>query len=363
MLFFVPVGAPALPLMRDNVLALSSSYPRLEFFFAHYDGPVKQRLYEKEAWYREKVGKHACAYAGFKAEFIYKELVAGGRVRTDKWLSRFKYVWVADDNMDFTHTDVRAFVHRFGQSGAAVGQPLVERSFWSHLTWRHLSAQRDCAFRYVPLVEVMTPIFTVDALALAYTDIFRSGEGATQDMGMDEVWCAYLGSKLYGPPTVVQAKATAAANTTTGSGKIGGSAPTQEPPRRKSFGLDGRAACVVVDAAVAVKRSHSGHAYGVKQAQADRHRVHELFKPFVYPSTARELTRGACARRCGAAGKARARARRRRWRRRLGADNATESRRRRRRGLLADAPGVAAASAAPLSAHPKAGSGAHRCQW
>ena len=38
--------------------------------------------------------------------------------------------------------------------------------------------------------------------------------------------------------------------------------------------------------------------YGVKDAQADRRRVHARFAPFVYPASGREATRGACVRCC-----------------------------------------------------------------
>lgn len=41
--------------MKANVLALSSSYPPLEFFFAHYDGEVGRNAYKHEPWYQNKV--------------------------------------------------------------------------------------------------------------------------------------------------------------------------------------------------------------------------------------------------------------------------------------------------------------------
>lgn len=159
--------------------------------------------------------------------------------------------------------------------------------------------------RYVPLIEVMTPLYTVEALLLVYSHLFRHGEGATQDLGLDEVWCAWLGSKLYGgdgpasrhhgeQPAAVAA-APAAAGAGGGAGRAGGAGSGSGGAE----GPDGRAACVVVDAAVAVKLPHGGHAYGVKAALADRRRVHAMFAPFVFAAKDRELTRGVCVRRCG----------------------------------------------------------------
>ncbi len=63
-LFFVPVGVSHLDLMRINVAALTKSYPRLEFFFAHYDGASGRSRYQEEEWYRRSVGSHSCAYPG-----------------------------------------------------------------------------------------------------------------------------------------------------------------------------------------------------------------------------------------------------------------------------------------------------------
>lgn len=152
-LFFVPVGTSQLELMRTNMQALQLSYPALEFFFAHYDGVSGRRQYEAQEWYRRSVGNHSCAYSGSKPMFIYRELIAKAQLETDPWLQRFRYVWFADDNIDFSRTDVAALVRGFAQSGAELGQPAVQNSFWKHVTWPANHAP-PCAFRYVPFVEV-----------------------------------------------------------------------------------------------------------------------------------------------------------------------------------------------------------------
>jgi hypothetical protein len=101
-LFFVPVGISSLQLMEVNVGALSKSYPRIEYFFAHYDGAAGRKAYSAHEWYRSSVGNHSCAYSGMKPQFIYKELVQGDKIRKDSWLKRFRYFWFADDNIDFS---------------------------------------------------------------------------------------------------------------------------------------------------------------------------------------------------------------------------------------------------------------------
>lgn len=161
-LFFVPVGVKQLEFMRDNVAALKENYPPLEFFFAHYDGVNGRNVYEKEAWYREQIGSHSCAYEGTKPIFLYRELAAGLRLRTDPWLRRFRFIWVADDNIDFRGTDALVFIALFARSGAAIGQPAVKNSVWSHITWpNEHNMHAPCAFRYVPVVEVSFFFFYV----------------------------------------------------------------------------------------------------------------------------------------------------------------------------------------------------------
>ncbi len=73
-------------------------------------------------------------------------------MRKDPWLKSFDYFWFADDNMDLRLTDVNLFVTLFALSGALIGQPAVENSVWDSLTWPNPAW--DCAFRFVPVVEV-----------------------------------------------------------------------------------------------------------------------------------------------------------------------------------------------------------------
>lgn len=150
-LLFVPVGKQTLELMRDNVQALSNSYHALEFFFAHYDGPQGKAAYENEDWYRNKIRGHACEYHASKPTFIKDQIV--NKLHEDRWLKKFRYFWFADDNMDLKGTNVQSLVTYFARSGAAIGQPSVEHTWWTHLTWQ---PESGCAYRYVPLVEVIT---------------------------------------------------------------------------------------------------------------------------------------------------------------------------------------------------------------
>ncbi len=154
-LLFVAVGVAHLELMRDNVLALKQSYSLMEFFFCHYDGVEGWEAYASHEWYRRTVGNHSVSYAASKPQFVYTELVEGMRIRTNPWLKRFRYFWFADDNMNMTKTDALALVALFARSGAAIGQPAVERSIWKYITWpTETDPTTACAFRYVPLVEV-----------------------------------------------------------------------------------------------------------------------------------------------------------------------------------------------------------------
>jgi hypothetical protein len=100
-LFFVPVGAKRLDLMKGNVLALKKSYPQLFFYFCHYDGLEGQKVYAKEKWYNEHVANHWCAYKGLKAEFVFKELVARDQLTKEPWLKQFPLVWFAVSTHNF----------------------------------------------------------------------------------------------------------------------------------------------------------------------------------------------------------------------------------------------------------------------
>jgi hypothetical protein len=93
-LFFVPVGASNIEIMKGNVLALKKSYPPMSFFFAHYDGLEGQRAFASQDWYKKMVVKW-CAYEGYKAEFIFKELVFQDRLLLGPLLRQYPFVWFA----------------------------------------------------------------------------------------------------------------------------------------------------------------------------------------------------------------------------------------------------------------------------
>ncbi|CAE6966741.1 ITCH [Symbiodinium sp. CCMP2592] len=153
-------------------------------------------------WYNQSV-KYSVAYRAPKPTYVLNELVNQQTYR----LTGYRWFWVADDNIDFTHLDVSRYTSLAAESGASIVQPAVEfdsEGIPSHeIVLAYTGAVQlpnhgwsHSLYRYTDFVEVMSPMFSVEALRAAWKLYIP---GLRSDFGMDQVWCRYVASQLSSP--------------------------------------------------------------------------------------------------------------------------------------------------------------------
>jgi len=198
-LYFSPVGPSFRELTKKNVLHLVSS-GIVDVFLAHFrlDTADWQHL----DWYNQSV-KYSVAYKAPKPTYVLNELVNQQTYR----LTGYRWFWVADDNIDFTHLDVSRYTSLAAESGASIVQPAVEfdsEGIPSHeIVLAYTGAVQlanhgwsHSLYRYTDFVEVMSPMFSAEALRAAWKLYIP---GLRSDFGMDQVWCRYVASQLSSP--------------------------------------------------------------------------------------------------------------------------------------------------------------------
>mmetsp|Transcript_40577 Transcript_40577/g.75548 ORF Transcript_40577/g.75548 Transcript_40577/m.75548 type:complete len:412 (-) Transcript_40577:75-1310(-) len=198
-LYFSPVGPSFRDLTKKNVQHLYSS-GFVHVFLAHYRRDLEE--WRKEDWYNQAV-RFSVSYRASKPTYVLNELVNHQTFR----LSGYRWFWIADDNIDFTHLNVARYLGLATESGANIVQPAVE--FDSHGIPSHeivlaYSAPVELAnhslsrslYRYTDFVEVMSPMFSPAALEAAWKLYLP---GLRSDFGMDQVWCRYVAAQLQSP--------------------------------------------------------------------------------------------------------------------------------------------------------------------
>jgi hypothetical protein len=207
------------------------------------------------------------------------------------------------------------FVALFTRSGAIIAQPSVQNTYWSHMMWSDPPepSMRFCSLRFVPVVEVMSPLMSSEAVSMVYRHLFLAG--ATSDFGLDLVWCNYLGTQR-AEANKRQQQQTEKRRRSLMSDLDLDDGSELPAPQNVSLSLqrrsllsslsqkeeeeDAMTACAVIDAVVAEKLAHEGHGYDLHKAMSDMHNVEHKFSKFEYPQHARALTKGACVPSCAA---------------------------------------------------------------
>lgn len=176
-------------LVKENVRNLRSTFGKdqVDVFLAHYDENSTYWKARDEAWYSTNVQFHSDAKGARKFSLAVK-------VFKDFDLSPYKWVWMADEDLDAHATDLRKMVDLADASGAVINLPAFTQP---HGAVAHVfqEPQPDCEYRLTDYVEVIFPFFRPAALeAVLYQCDGCIGEEST--WGLDGVWCRFVRNKL-----------------------------------------------------------------------------------------------------------------------------------------------------------------------
>mmetsp|Transcript_98144 Transcript_98144/g.184567 ORF Transcript_98144/g.184567 Transcript_98144/m.184567 type:complete len:378 (+) Transcript_98144:35-1168(+) len=235
LLFMTAVGSnpESMDLIIRGVNHLRKSYNgTVDVFLMHYDKTNKHWLDHDRDWYLGNVQKSS-RIPGIKFSLVSKVITNFRDIRGYSW------IWVMDDDVDITQTNVSKLIRLAEESGSPIVGPAIDHpplqpgqipnKRWAPVgrnenvlqdrmnesaqtnSWarhyckpgdpicRYQQADLNCRFSYTQIIEVMTPLFRPQAL----WQMIHECEGCISDesiWGIDLIWCS-LSAKLYGLPT------------------------------------------------------------------------------------------------------------------------------------------------------------------
>jgi len=200
---------------KHNIDNLKShSLIESEVYLAHYDGHKDKWQQSEGEWYSTNVNYSVEDQGGkfLMAQRQLPELLAK---------QRYDWIWLVDEDVDFANTNITRMFLDAGQTEAYIVQPALISGPKIDVPFRHMKAKaallsldstvnvgcqpgepmcdhlapnRKCLFRYVNLVEVMTPIIRQDALL----SILTACPGCIHERsvwGLDKMWCAWIAAQ------------------------------------------------------------------------------------------------------------------------------------------------------------------------
>jgi len=223
LLIIVPVGSnpESMDLLMQNVDHLRAQYTgHVDVFVIQYENADSSWMARYSSWYKKNVQLNFYI-SGIKFPLVSKVVTNFQQIKNYSW------IWVLDDDIDITQTDLPNLFALAKESGSPLVGPAIRfppgfkelrpvgrkevslaQESESHYRcqpggvdeWlcRFQTANASCRFSYTPFVEVMAPLFR----PLALWQIFHECEGCFSDKsvwGLDFVWCS-LSAKVYNLP-------------------------------------------------------------------------------------------------------------------------------------------------------------------
>jgi len=105
-------------------------------------------------------------------------------------LWKYEAIWLPDDDLDGTGTDINRMFHIFRQHGLDLAQPALKAGPNSFPTHPITVAQPGSVLRHEPFVEIMCPIFSKRALKICV----GSMKDVMSGYGLDHLWPSFLGN-------------------------------------------------------------------------------------------------------------------------------------------------------------------------
>jgi len=190
-LYFAPVGSDpkVMSLVKENVRNLRATFGKdqVDVFLAHYDENSTYWKTCDEAWYSSNVQFHSDAKGKRKFSLAVKLFKHFD-------LSPYKWVWMADEDLDAHATDLRKMVDVADASGAVINLPAFTQPV-GNMSFPFQAPHTECEYRLTDIVEVIFPFFRPASLeAVLYQCDGCIGEEST--WGLNSVWCTFVQNKL-----------------------------------------------------------------------------------------------------------------------------------------------------------------------
>lgn len=151
---------------------IGGNYDLIVIYYGDDDDKYEEYCHESKMCIRQKGQKFPLI-----AEFIDKN---------EELIKSYKYVWLPDDDVKLDYIDIEKMFEIATEHELLLCQPAVKSidGTVSHeITRRHAGKMRFTNF-----VEVMAPVFSVDALMTVYRDFYLSSSG----WGLDITWSHLL---------------------------------------------------------------------------------------------------------------------------------------------------------------------------
>jgi glycosyltransferase involved in cell wall biosynthesis len=119
------------------------------------------------------------------------QLLASILFENDFWRD-YKYIWLPDDDLLTKTSDINELFDFVDKNKISLAQPALSKdSFYSHeITLQ----ENNCFFRRTNFVEIMCPVFSVEALEICLVTFFENKSG----WGLDFLWPKLLKNKICG---------------------------------------------------------------------------------------------------------------------------------------------------------------------
>jgi hypothetical protein len=158
---------------RDCLPSWKSQNPNYDIWLVYYKPDIDYDYYVKKA-------DRFFHVPTFKYPALYK-------VISENWseISKYKYIWMPDDDILLKRGMINHLFNTAEQYNLQMAQPsIVAKNY----TWPVTIHQRDSKLRYVSMIEIMCPMFSVDALEKCYPTFKESNSG----WGLEGVWASKL---------------------------------------------------------------------------------------------------------------------------------------------------------------------------
>jgi hypothetical protein len=183
-------------LVKNNVNHLRSLFgTTFDVYLAHYD--LNRSVWKQDdRWYDREV-TYSAQQKGYKfllAQQLFKHFD----------LNRYQWVWLLDEDVDFTRTNVVQMFRIADRAGGLISLPTFTQDgntpHERELCYPHQLPNPECIYRYTNLVEVIFPFIRPNALHDVLYECKHCLHRNTS-WGLNSVWCAFAAHRSGTDPT------------------------------------------------------------------------------------------------------------------------------------------------------------------
>jgi hypothetical protein len=189
-------------LVMQNVDHLRESYHgRADVYLAHYDLQKDRWLQNHGEWYSQNI-QFGTNRKGYKFQ-LAQALLTKPDMLVD--MSAYEWVWVLDEDIDFTNTNMPLLFREASATGSLLVLPAFRELALDPssqadaddggLSYPFQEPNKHCRFRYVPMVEVIFPLIRPKALWQILTNCEHCIHPKTV-WGLDRMWCSFSARML-----------------------------------------------------------------------------------------------------------------------------------------------------------------------